>query len=114
LKKDIVDAESVLDKVMNVQVRRFKFKEGSTNDEYNEIGVIAQELEDVFPDLVSTFKDPQSEEDYLAVGYTSFGIISVKAVQELKKEKDAEIQTLRSEIDELKAQINELKALIQN
>ncbi len=114
LKKDIVDAESVLDKVMNVQVRRFKLKEGSTNDEYNEIGVIAQELEDVFPDLVSTFKDPQSEEDYLAVEYTSFGIISVKAVQELKKEKDAEIQTLRSEIDELKAQINELKALIQN
>lgn len=114
LKKDIVDAESVLDKVMNVQVRRFKFKEGSTNDEYSEIGVIAQELEDVFPDLVSNFKDPQSEEDYLAVGYTSFGIISVKAVQELKKEKDAEIQTLRSEIDELKAQINELKALIQN
>jgi hypothetical protein len=114
LKKDIVDAESVLDKVMNVQVRRFKFKEGSTNDEYNEIGVIAQELEDVFPDLVSTYKDPQTEVDYLAVGYTSFGVISVKAVQELKKEKDAEIQTLRSEIDELKAQINELKALIQN
>lgn len=114
LKKDIEDAETVLGKVMDIQVRRFRFKDGVNDEGYKEIGVIAQELEGIFPDLVTDVKVPDSEDSFLSVGYTSFGIIGIKAIQELKQEKDQEIQGLKDDIQDLKRQIQELKALINN
>ena len=44
------------------------------------------------------------------VGYTSFGVLAVKGLQELKAEKDAEIQQLKDALAERDARIAQLEA----
>lgn len=61
------------------------------------IGVIAQEVREVFPEIVSTWGN--SKEGYLAVDYGRFSVILLEAV----KEQQAEIEWLKAEIKELKA-----------
>ena len=52
--------------------------------EHREIGVIAQEIEKVFPELVSTW-----EGRYKAVEYGRFSAVLLEAVKELKAKVDA-------------------------
>ncbi|HTH49706.1 MAG TPA: tail fiber domain-containing protein [Candidatus Limnocylindria bacterium] len=104
LKKDIVDAEPMLERALKVQVRRFRWKD-ATEDAKPTMGVIAQELQPLFPDLVSEQQDPNTKEKNLAVGYSDFGLIAVKAIQELKQQHDAEVADLKAQLAELKAQM---------
>ena len=50
LKKDIVQATSKLDDLMKVNIVNFKFINDVTNTK--QIGVIAQELEKIFPSMI--------------------------------------------------------------
>lgn len=61
-----------------------------------EIGVIAQNVQEVFPELVSEWG---GEEGFLAVNYVSFAPILIEAVHELK----AEIAALESRLAALEA-----------
>ncbi len=72
------------------------------------IGVIAQELMPLFPDMVSSAIDQSTGEDYLTVGYGDFGVIGIKAIQEFKQQHDAEVAGLKSEIADLKAQMKQV------
>ena len=93
LKKDIRDERPLLADIMKVQVRQFKWVDDDEGVP-SERGVVAQELEPLFPELVSERDHPELGESKM-VGYSSFGLIAVKGVQELKLEKDAEIASLR-------------------
>ena len=104
LKQEIADVEPVLDRLLDVQVRRFKWK-GAPSPELTDIGVIAQELEPLFPGLISTTYDEELEDDALSVQYTTFGILAVKGLQELKAEKDAENASLRQEVEALRGEV---------
>ena len=103
-KEDIKDIEPVLDRLLDVQIRRFKWK-GAPSPELTDIGVIAQELEPLFPGLISKTYDEELEDDALSVGYTTFGILAVKGLQELKAEKDAENASLRQEVEALRGEV---------
>lgn len=109
LKKDIVDAEPMLERALKVQVRRFRWKDDPADAKLS-LGVIAQELQPLFPDLIavqpSLTGDPNDTN--LAVGYSDFGIIAVKAIQELKAQHDAELAGLKAELAVLKAQMAEV------
>ncbi len=108
LKHDIVDVEDVLERAMKVQIRRFRWRDGKP-EASPEMGVIAQEVQPLFPDLVSRNKASEKCPDgTLGVAYTGFGLISLKALQELKAEKDAEIAGLRKENEALRSQVEEL------
>jgi hypothetical protein len=92
LKENIVDATPKLADLMNVKIRNYNLK----NDEskLKQIGVIAQELETVFPSLIDESKDTDKEGNDLgtitkSVKYSVFVPILVKAIQELKAEFDA-------------------------
>lgn len=50
---------------------------------YLQVGVVAQEVEKVFPDLVKTGPD-----GYKAVAYDRLSVVLLGAVQELKAEND--------------------------
>lgn len=100
LKQDIVDAEPMLERALQVGVRRFRWK-GSAPDSKLSLGVIAQELQPLFPDLVSTQENPETKETNLAVGYSDFGLIAVKALQEFKATHDAELAELKAQMAEL-------------
>jgi hypothetical protein len=97
LKENIVDASPKLADMMQVRVVNYNFKEGQT---HKQIGVIAQELEQVFPGMVDESPDRDEEGNDLGtttkqVKYSVFVPMLIKAIQELK-----------AEVDSLKAQLN--------
>lgn len=71
-------------------------------------GFIAQEVESIFPELVSYSEGT----DYRALSYSDFGVISIKAIQEQQAIIDAqqeEIECLKHQVDELM----ELKKMVE-
>lgn len=96
LKKDIEDAESVLDRALKVQLRRFHWKDDPKPTKKT-LGVIAQELQPLFPDMVGETTLKGANEKTLTVGYSDFGMIAIKALQEFKALHDAEVKALRAE-----------------
>jgi hypothetical protein len=58
LKENITDASPKLDKLMEVRIVNYNL----IGDELNQIGVIAQELEQVFPSLVDEHSDTKREQ----------------------------------------------------
>jgi hypothetical protein len=96
LKENIVDATPKLDKLMQVRIVNYNL----IGDDLKQIGVIAQELEQVFPGLVDEHPDRDAEGNQLdtttkSVKMSVFVPMLIKAIQELK-----------AEVDSLKAQIN--------
>jgi hypothetical protein len=90
LKENIQDLDVGLDKIMALQPRKFDWKAGKGTDKKGVRGFIAQEFEQVFPDLIDTWKDPapEGEEPYKSVRADLIPVL-VKAIQELKAEFDA-------------------------
>ena len=111
LKEEIKDVEPVLDRLLDVQVRRFKWK-GAPSPELTDIGVIAQELEPLFPGLISTSYDEELEDDALSVQYTAFGVLAVKGLQELKAEKDEQLARKDERIKALEERLARLEELV--
>ena len=108
-----------MDRLMQVPVRRFKWKNNSEEESYD-LGVIAQEVEPLFPELVHEgmsqatipFAPGEQDETTKSVTYATFGLLAVKGLQELKAEKDDEIQQLREALAERDARIAELDARV--
>ena len=69
-------------------------------------GVLAQEVKDVLPEIVTYDK----ERDVYGVQYLGMLLPTVKAVQELKTEKDDEIAALDNDLKELRARVENLSA----
>jgi hypothetical protein len=73
-----------------------------------QIGFIAQEVEKILPELVTTDRD-----GYKSVAYANIVPVLVEAVKTLKQENDAvkrENAELKSRLDMLAAAVAELKA----
>ena len=90
LKENITDATSKLEKLNQVRVVNFNM----IGSEHKQIGVIAQELEQVFPGMVDETPDRDQEGNGLgtttkSVKYSVFVPMLIKAMQELKAEFDA-------------------------
>jgi hypothetical protein len=90
LKENIVDASPKLADLMQVKVRSYNM----IGDESKQLGVIAQELETVFPKMVDEAFDKDDEGNRLetttkSVKYSVFVPMLIKAIQELKAEFDA-------------------------
>jgi hypothetical protein len=82
-KENICDLDDGLEKVLALKPRKFDWKEGKGEDKKNARGFIAQELETVFPDMVTEWIDPapDGEESYKAVNANLIPTL-VKAIQE--------------------------------
>ena len=80
LKENIVDATDKLADINQVQVRNYNF----IGSDHKQIGVIAQELEAIFPNLVKT-----DDEGIKSVKYSVLVPILVKALQEADDKIDA-------------------------
>jgi len=87
LKENITDLEFGLDSIMALRPRKFDWKEKSGNTGKNLRGFIAQEFEQVFPDLIdkSINVAPEGEEAYKQIRVDLMPVL-VKAIQELKAE----------------------------
>ncbi len=108
-KKDIVDAEPMLERLLQVRFRRFHWKESEATAPLS-FGVIAQELEPIFPQLVKE-RELQGEAGLSkTVAYTEFATIASKAVQELAARTDDQVDALRAALVTKDAQIASLEA----
>jgi len=100
LKENIVDASPKLDELMKIQIKNFNFK----GDDKKNLGVIAQQVETIFPKLIDERKDthPTTNEDLgtttKSVKHSVFVPMLIKAMQEQ--------QTI---IDDLKSRIETLE-----
>lgn len=86
IKKDIIDIKYGLDAVLKLKPRSYKMKE----DDLEQVGFIAQEVEQVIKELVTT-----DNKDMKGLSYGQLTAVIVKAIQEQQKQ-----------IEELKSLIN--------
>jgi hypothetical protein len=96
LKENIQDLDAGLDKIMELKPRKFDWKAGKGKDIKGDRGFIAQEFEQVFPDLIDTWKDPapEGEDPYKSVRADLIPVL-VKAIQE----QQAIIESLKARLD---------------
>jgi hypothetical protein len=96
LKENIQDLDVGLDKIMALKPRKFDWKAGKGKDIKGDRGWIAQEFEQVFPDMIDTWKDeaPEGEAPYKSVRADLIPVL-VKAVQE----QQAIIESLKARLD---------------
>jgi len=101
LKENIVDASPKLEDLCKVKVRQYNLK---SDPDHKQIGVVAQELEEVFAGLVEETADKDREGNDLGtttkqVKYSVFVPMLIKAIQE----QQAMIETLKAEVALLKS-----------
>ncbi|MHC1774160.1 MAG: tail fiber domain-containing protein [Lentimicrobium sp.] len=101
-KSDIRPVSSLLQKVMELKPVSYQFNQ-IPDQTRRSIGFLAQEVEQVFPELVNLSKGDGTEEMY-TLDYSGFGIIAVKAIQEQQKI----IEDQQKQIDELKRMVEKL------
>ena len=99
LKENVRDLDVGLDKIMALKPRKFDWKPGKGMDKKDARGFIAQEFQEVFPDLVDQWADPapEGEDPYLSVRQDLIPVL-VKAIQE----QQAMINELKAEVAALK------------
>jgi hypothetical protein len=113
LKENIVDTRPKLQDLLKIRVVNYNLKGNKGN---KLIGVVAQELEDIFPLLVG--KQELSQEDiklgktetYKYVKYSCFDVMLIKAIQE----QQAIITNLTSQLDLIDNKCKILKTIAQD
>jgi hypothetical protein len=96
LKKDVISASDLLSKALSLDPVRYHFK--SMPDAQMELGLIAQEVQEILPELVE-------EGDFLTLNYSGLSVVAIGAI----KEQQEMIKTLQQETAVLKAEIAALK-----
>jgi len=95
-KENIKDIDVGLDAVMALKPRRFDWIDGKGEDRKNAVGFIAQEMQTVLPDLISTYEQsPEDTTEYLAIRQSDLIPTLVKAIQE----QQAIIESLKARLD---------------
>ena len=89
IKENISDATPKLDDLLKVRIRNYNI----IGQDVKQIGVIAQELEEIFPSMVDENQDRDNDGNLLetttkGVKYSVFVPMLIKAIQELKAELD--------------------------
>ena len=77
LKSNIQPIATVLSGVM--QLLPVNYHYGSDILQKSHLGFIAQDVEQIFPELVST---PTKDQDFYRMNYAGFGVLAIKAIQE--------------------------------
>ena len=107
-KDNVQTIDTPLNKIQNIRGISFKWKKAEYPemgfDDDRHYGFIAQEVEQIIPDLVRTNND-----GYKAIEYTNMVAILVEAM----KEQQTQIETLENLIETQQQQIDQLKTLIQ-
>jgi hypothetical protein len=97
MKKNIKPLSPVLDIVRRLPVYSYNYLD-SKDDDRRVIGLMAQDVQPYFPELVYQRYDREITKPVLTMDYSGFGVVAIKAIQEQQKM-----------IDELKQQLTTIK-----
>jgi hypothetical protein len=101
LKANIISLGSTLAKVLQIDGKSYTMKKDENKKQ--KIGVLAQDIEKVFPELVSESNGVKS------VNYQGLVPVLINAL----KEQDAKMNEQQSEIDTYRDEVSELKEIVQ-
>jgi hypothetical protein len=105
LKTHIEPLTDALDKLQHIRGVSFEWTNANPSPAPREIGVIAQEVEAVFPELVK----PWGDQGYKGVSYDGLTAVLLEGVKALKAENDV----LRARLNGLEQVVKELKAEVK-
>ncbi len=117
LKKEIVDMSTgILNKVLQLQPVTYRYK---TQDETTRrsMGFIAQDVQKLFPELVTQTSARNGQDAYLAVNYAGFGVLTIKSIQEQQIQIEAltaENETLKNKVESMDARLRRLEQLLES
>jgi PII-like signaling protein len=101
LKTNIAELHDVLEKVTKIRGVSFErndvYKQIHKTTGKRELGVLAQEIEAMFPELVTTW----GEENYKAVNYGRLTAVLIEAIKELQAEKNTQVAALETRLSRL-------------
>ncbi|MDD5077944.1 MAG: tail fiber domain-containing protein [Candidatus Omnitrophica bacterium] len=103
LKKDITVVKNALDRALKLKGVYYNWKDNEFTRNFPEgrqIGIIAQEMEKEFPELVLTDKN-----GYKTIAYDKFTAVLLEAV----KEQEDKIESLQDSINSLKSRLDKLE-----
>jgi hypothetical protein len=119
LKENIKEEENTLEKLSRLNTVTYNFKqiEELNLPKEQQHGFLAQNLEEVFPELITEVNKPIYDKDekqtgiytYKAVNYNGMISILTSSLQQLNEESKATIQELTAKIDALESQLVALK-----
>lgn len=102
LKTDIKPlGTEVVSALQEIDPVRFRFEDERTHPSGEQLGLIAQEVQTKFPELVS-----QGDDGMLSVSYTKFSAVLLKGLQE----QQAQISDLKAENEEIKERLAALES----
>ena len=105
---EAIESKAALDSLMRLQPVSYHYKEGYgvTGKHY---GFIAQDVQTIMPDLVTTADTPDQR---LGLEYQGLVAPIIAAIQELKSENDALRAELQAANDKFRRELDELKSSI--
>jgi len=112
-KKNIKPLKNSLAKISKMRGVSYQWKD-ENKDQRNQIGVIAQEVEKIYPEFVHTDKNGMK-----AVNYAQMTAVLIESIKELNakveslENENSVLKAQASEIDELRSQMNKLWSLIE-
>lgn len=104
LKENIADSTPKLNDLLKVKIRTYNLI--SDENKSKQLGVIAQELEEIFPALISNDKLMNSDKTIKTVKYSVFIPIMIKAMQEM----NFKFETQAEKIARLETRVQQLEA----
>ena len=103
-KTDIAPLAGVLGRIGSVHGVSYRFKDGISAPEGRQIGLLAQEVREAFPELVA-----EDSEGKLSVAYGNFAAVLLEAV----KEQQATIEAQRRDLDAMAKRLALLEARME-
>ena len=97
LKRDLAVIPDAFDKLLELHGYYYFWKDGS--DQTRQVGVVAQEVEKILPELVHTGSD-----GIKTVDYPKLTAVLIEGTKQLKAEKDNEIAQLKARADAAEAE----------
>jgi len=104
LKSNVQNMGNVIDKVLQIRPATYNYKSDKTKK--ITLGLIAQEVQPLFPELVTR----SEEDDLLGIDYGAFSIVAIKAIQEQQQI----IKGQSEKISDLEERLLKLEAKIGN
>ena len=110
LKKNIEPLSGALDRLMKLRSVTYEYKDPEKDHQLpgTQIGFVAQEVEEVFPDWIG------EKDGYKYVAVKGFESLTVQALREMREEKDAQIENLRAENAALAERLTRLEKTLDN